>query len=203
MATKIVCHFLELELLHGFVLCLVQRKNPTLVLCWLVFGVIMILKTYIFYILGFQLIFQFCSFWLLSKYGKIVIQLKCYLLGMLTGPEKIGGRIVFHFWNKIQDGRRITCYSQELELLHRFVRRMQLTLDICWLHFGVILTSHFYVVYIKILVTVLYFSIINVFWLLNLCGAGGDAISAPQANLALTFIYGDSLDSWGDSRHAP
>ena len=55
--------------------------------------------------------------------------------------------------------------------------------------------SHFYVVYIKILVTVLYFSIINVFWLLNLCGAGGDAISAPQANLFLTFIYGDSLDS--------
>ena len=29
------------------------------------------------------------------------------------------------------------------------------------------------------LVTVLYFSIINVFWLLNLCGAGGDASFAP------------------------
>ena len=35
----------------------------------------------------------------------------------------------------------------------------------------------------KNLVTVLYFSIINVVWLLNLCGAGGDASFAPQANL--------------------
>ena len=33
------------------------------------------------------------------------------------------------------------------------------------------------------LVTVLYFSIINEFWLLNLCGAGGDASFAPQAYL--------------------
>ena len=45
---------------------------------------------YFFYVLGFQQIFQFCSFWLLSKFGNIiVIQLKCYLLGMVTGPEKI------------------------------------------------------------------------------------------------------------------
>ena len=35
----------------------------------------------------------------------------------------------------------------------------------------------------KNLVTVLYFSIINV-----LCGAGGDASFAPQANLVLHFI---------------
>ena len=33
------------------------------------------------------------------------------------------------------------------------------------------------------MVTVLYFSIINVFWLLNLCGVGGDASFSPQANL--------------------
>ena len=33
--------------------------------------------------------------------------------------------------------------------------------------------------------TVLYFSIINVFWLLNLCGAGGEASFAPQANLVM------------------
>ena len=26
---------------------------------------------------------------ILSKFGFIVVQLKCYLLGMLTGPEKI------------------------------------------------------------------------------------------------------------------
>ena len=91
------------------------------------------------------------------------------------------------FFYKIQDGRQITCYSQgqELQLLFWFVPRKQLTLDICWLHFGVILTSQFCVVYITKLVTVLYFSIINVFWLLNLCGAGGDACFAPQSNLVL------------------
>ena len=61
-----------------------------------------------------------CSFWLLSKFGNIVMQLKCYLLGMLTGPEKIVRRIVFLFSFFQLDGRRITCYSQELELLHRF-----------------------------------------------------------------------------------
>ena len=37
----------------------------------------------------------------------------------------------------------------------------------------------------KKMVTVLYLSIINVFWLLNLCGAGGDASFAPQANLVV------------------
>ena len=41
---------------------------------------------------------------------------------MLTGPEKIVRRIVFHFFNKIQDSRRITCYSQELELLHNLLQ---------------------------------------------------------------------------------
>ena len=44
------------------------------------------------------------------KISNIVIQLKCYLLGlMLTGPEKIDKRIVFlfftHFFNKIYVGR--------------------------------------------------------------------------------------------------
>ena len=33
MAAKIICHSLELELLHGFVSCLVQRNNPTLDVC--------------------------------------------------------------------------------------------------------------------------------------------------------------------------
>ena len=51
--------------------------------------------------------------------------------------------------------------------------------------------THFCVVYIKKLVTVLYFSIINVFWLLNICGAGGDASFAPQANLAYTDLDKD------------
>ena len=40
----------------------------------------------------------------------------------------------------------------------------------------------------KKLVTVLYFSIINVFSLLNLCGAGGDANFASQANLVSRII---------------
>ena len=38
----------------------------------------------------------------------------------------------------------------------------------------------------KNLVTVLYFSIINLFWLLNLCGADGDPNFSPQANLVFT-----------------
>ena len=52
MAAKILCHSLELELLHGFVLCLVQSKKPTPVVCWLVFRVIMIIKLF-FSVLGF------------------------------------------------------------------------------------------------------------------------------------------------------
>ena len=45
---------------------------------------------------------------------------------------------------------KILCRSLELELLHRFVPRKQLILDICLLDFGVILASHLYVVYIEI-----------------------------------------------------
>ena len=62
----------------------------------------------------------------------MVIQHKFYLLCMLSGPEKKSQEnCFFHFFNKIQDGRRITCYSEELELLHRFVPRKKLTLAIC------------------------------------------------------------------------
>ena len=80
------------------------------------------------------------------------MQLKFYLLGMLTGPEEFVWRIVFHFFSKIQYGRKITYYSQELEPLHRFVPRKHLTLAICLLNVGVILTIHviFYVVRLKI-----------------------------------------------------
>ena len=35
------------------------------------------------------MIFQFCFFWLLSTFGNIAVQLKFYLSGTLTGPEKI------------------------------------------------------------------------------------------------------------------
>ena len=40
MAAQILCQSLELELLHGFVSCLVQRNNPTLDVCLLAFCVI-------------------------------------------------------------------------------------------------------------------------------------------------------------------
>ena len=49
MAAKILCRSLELELLHGFVLCLVQWNNPTLDVCWLVFCVILIIKTFLLF----------------------------------------------------------------------------------------------------------------------------------------------------------
>ena len=60
----------------------------------------------------------------------MVIQLKFDLLCMLSGPEKKELFLFFYFLNKIQDGRQITCYSEELELLHRFVPRKQLALAI-------------------------------------------------------------------------
>ena len=43
--------------------------------------------------------------------------------------------------------------------------------------------------------TVLYFCIINVFWLQNLCGASGDAGFAPQANLVTRDIRQTAPDS--------
>ena len=41
----------------------------------------------------------------------------------------------------------------------------------------------------KKLVTVLYFSIIKVFWLLCLCGAGGEASSANQVTIYLQYVF--------------
>ena len=125
---------------------------------------------------------------LLSKFGNVVIMLKCYLLGMLTGPEKIVRRIVFLFSFFSTKFKIATCYSQKLELLHRFVSKKQLTLDIMLITFWSDSDIRFLRGLHKKLVTVLYFSIINVFWLLNLCGAGGNASFAPQANL-VTYCY--------------
>ena len=67
----------------------------------LVFCVNMIIKTYILLLLGILADISVFSFWLLSKFGNMVIQLKFYLLGMLSGPEKIVRRIVFLFFNKM------------------------------------------------------------------------------------------------------
>ena len=41
----------------------------------------------------------------------------------------------------------------------------------------------------KKMVTVLYFSIIILFWLLILCEAGGDESFTPQANLVISFTF--------------
>ena len=80
----------------------------------------------------------------------MVIQLQFDLLDMLSGPSHEKCFSFFIFFNKIHDGRRITCYFQELAcMLHRFVLRKQLSLAICCLDFGVILTSHFHVVSLK------------------------------------------------------
>ena len=165
MVAKISCHSLQNEMLHGFVSCLVKKKNPTLVVCWLVFGVIMLIKTYFFTFyriladISVLLILAIIKMWLYRYTAQILS------FGYAHWPWENCQENCFSFFQ--QDGQRITCYSHEL--LHRFVPRKQLTLDICLLHFGVILTSHFCVVYIKKSVTVLYFSVINVIWLLNLC----------------------------------
>ena len=95
----------------------------------------------------------------------------------------------FHFVNKIQDGRRITCYSEDLELLYRFGPRKQFTLAIImlirfWCDSDITFSCGLH----KNLVTVLYFSIINV-----LFGAGGDASFAPQANLVYHLLQLETL----------
>ena len=163
MAAKILCHSLELELLHGFVSCFVQRNNPTLDVCWWAFCVIMIIKTYIFFTFkDFSWYFSFCSFWLFSKFGNMVIQPKFDLLCMLSGPEKKVRRIVSLLSFFQQNSRWPTN--------HMLLWRAWTASPICSKEATVILNSN--------LVTVLYFSIINV-----LCGAGGDASFAPQANL--------------------
>ena len=167
MAGKILCPSLEFELLHGFVSCLVQRNNPTLDVCWLVFCVIMIIKTF-FYFLGFLLIFQFCLFWLLSKFGNMVIWLysSFYLLCMLIGPEKKSGEMFFCFFFQ-QNSRWPTN--------HMLLRRAWTASPICskeatcpghmliriWCDSDITFSHCLH----KNLVTVLYFSIINV-----LCG---------------------------------
>ena len=82
---------------------------------------------------------------------------------------------------------QITCYFQEVELLHRFVpgtlpEHMSITF---WCDSDITFLRGLH----KKMVTVLYFSIIDVFWLINLCGEGGDASFAPQANLVIYYFY--------------
>ena len=137
MAAKIQCQSLELELLHGFVSCLVQRNNLTLDVCWLVFCVIIIIIFFFFNFTDFNWSFSFAHF---GYYQNLVIWLYSanFIFWVAQWPLE-NCFSCFHFFNKIQDSRRIKCYSLELELLHQFVPRKQLTLAI---NFGVILTSH-------------------------------------------------------------
>ena len=141
---------------------------------------VMIIKTYIFLLFRIKLIFQFCSFWLLSKFGNMVIQLNFFLLGMLSGPEKIVRRIVFIFFIfstkfKMADESHVTlkslpashiCSKEATYPGHMLIR--------FWCDSDIIFLRGLHINF----VTVLYFSIINV-----LCGVGGDPSFAPQANL--------------------
>ena len=110
---------------------------------------------------------------------------------MLNGPEKIIRRIVFHFSKKFKMADESHVTLQSLNCFSDLFQGSNLSWNVDYIRIGVILTSYFCVVYIQKLVTVLYLSIINVFWLLNLFGAGGDASFAPQANLVLfrTITY--------------
>ena len=89
---------------------------------------------------------------------------------MLTGPEKIVGRIVFLVSFFQQNSKCLTNHM----LRSKAYPSNMLILFCCDSDIAFSLGLH------TNLLTVLYFSIINV-----LCGAGGDASFAPQANLVL------------------
>ena len=82
MTSKILCHSLELELLHGFVSCLVQRRKPypgrVLISLWCDY---------------YNKNLHFLRFRILADISVLLI----LAIIMLTGPEKIVRRIVFYF----------------------------------------------------------------------------------------------------------
>ena len=164
MAAKILCHSLELELLYGFVSSLVQKNNPTLDVCWLVFCVIMIIKTYIFFTFeDFSWYFSFAHF---GYYQNLVIWL--YSSNFIFCVCSVALRKKSFFQ---QNSRWLTNHMLLKEATypgHMLIR--------FWCDSDIIFSRRLH----KNLVTVLYFSIIKV-----LCGAGGDASFAPQANLVL------------------
>ena len=61
---------------------------------------IIIIKTYIF--LRFRILADISVLLILAPSGNIVIQLKFYLLCMLSGPEKKSGELffIFHFFQQ-------------------------------------------------------------------------------------------------------
>ena len=147
MAAKILCHSLKLKLLYGFISCLVQRNNPTLDVCWLVFCVIMIIKTFLLFRIladiSVLLILAIIKIW---QYG-YTAQILSFVYARWPWEKSQENCYSFFIFSTTFN---ITCYSKDMELFHRLVPRKKLTLAICWLDFGVILTSHFHMVYIKI-----------------------------------------------------
>ena len=149
---------------------------------WKSFGVILIIKTLIF--LRFCILADISLLLILaiSKFGNMVIQLKFYLLCMLSGSEKKVKRILFLFLFFQQNSRWLTN--------HMLLWRAWTASPICskkatypghmlfrfWCYSDITFSRGLH----KNLVTVLYFSIINV-----LCGAGGDASFAPQVILVI------------------
>ena len=122
----------------------------------------------------------------------MVIQLKFDLLCMLSGPEKKVRRIVSLFSFFQQNSRWSTN--------HMLLWRAWTASPICskeatypghlLIRFWCASESTFSRGLHTNLVTVLYFSIINV-----LCGAGGDASFAPQANLVCQLISNFVIDT--------
>ena len=142
---------------------------------------------------------SFSSFFNKIKDGRwslliIVIQLKLYLLGMLTGPEKFvcGIVLLFVFFQQSPNWPTNHVLLSGASSLHRFVPRNHLNLALCWLDFGVILTSHVVRCWTKKWVTIIYLSINMINWCIlatKSMWGGVDASFAPQANLVIIYAY--------------
>ena len=155
-------------------------------MCWLFFCVIFIINNlYFFYFLGFSWYFSFAHF---GYYQNLVISLYSsnfiFCVCSVALRKKSGELFFFSFFQ--QNSRWATNHmllwrawtaspicSREATYPGHMLIRFWCDSDITFsrgLHTN--------------LVTVLYFSIINV-----LCGAGGDASFAPQANLVISWYW--------------
>ena len=124
---------------------------------------------YFFTFQDFSWYFSFCSFLLLSKFGNIVIQLKFDLLCMLSGP---GEKIIFSTKFRMADESHVTLKS--LNCFTDLFQGSNLPWPYAFWCDSEITFSRGLQIWWQYCISVL----INV-----LCGAGGDASFAPQANL--------------------
>ena len=150
----------------------------------IIYCVIMIIKTYI--CLLFRILADISVLLIMANCQNLVIWLYSsnFIFCMLSGPEKKVRRIVFFSFFQ-QNSRWLTN--------HMLLWRAWTASPICSKeatypgHMLIRFWCDSYITFSrglhKNLVTVLYFSIINV-----LCGAGGDASFAPQANLVMVLI---------------